>query len=92
MCSFSASRGFKKILVEKWVLRGTSVKSCREEMALQCRSKRKRGWGDPCAPPPFFSRKELGDGIDMVEVANLFVGGTSSASNCLESFQKTTCQ
>ena len=32
--------------------------------------------------------KELADGTDMVEVANLFVGDTSGASNCLGSFQK----
>ena len=37
--------------------------------------------------------KELADGIDKLEVANLFVGGTiSCASNCLGSFQKTTCR
>ena len=35
--------------------------------------------------------KEVAGGIDMVEVANLFVGTTSGASNCLGSFQKTTC-
>ena len=33
--------------------------------------------------------KELVDGIDKLEVANLFVGGTiSGASKCLGSFQK----
>ena len=33
--------------------------------------------------------KELADGIDKLEVANMFVGGTiSGASNCLGSFQK----
>ena len=31
--------------------------------------------------------KELADGIDMVEVANLFGGTNSGASNCLGSFQ-----
>ena len=37
--------------------------------------------------------KELADGIDKLEVANLFVGGTiRGASNCLGSFQKTTCR
>ena len=37
--------------------------------------------------------KELADDIDMVEVANFFVGGTiSGASNCLGSFLKTTCR
>ena len=36
--------------------------------------------------------KELADGIDMVEVANLFVGDNQRRSNCLGSFQKTTCR